>query len=196
MTSVRLPLHRHARKRRACSAGRPPGGTGAGPSRLHRGGGEEAPGRPGKAPPKGEIEVQWPPFGRQRGHAAAAQVPQLPVQPRGRQEGANEEACRGRRGSLAGHQDHIDQGQGAPQQQQWQRHQTEIVQVPSQEDVCLPWRLCTGAKLKGSHGIKNGEGIMRVRLLVLALHSSCSYLYCQLSCPLNFNSLAGSSFEQ
>jgi hypothetical protein len=77
MASGRPPLHWHARQRRVCSA------AGGGPAGVHRGGGEEAPGRPCEAPATGQVQVQRPRLRRRRRQTAAGQVPQLPVLPGG-----------------------------------------------------------------------------------------------------------------
>lgn len=156
------PLHRHARQRGASAAGS------AGPAGVHRGGGEEAPGRAGHAPAARQVQVQRPRLRGRRGQAAAGQVPQLPVLPGGGQAGPDDGQARRvrrwpgrRRRPLAGHQDHTDQGQRPARQRR--RHQAEVVQVPAQEDVRLQWRLLGGAasELEGPSGVKNGEG-MRV----------------------------------
>lgn len=166
MASGRPPLYRHTRQRRAASST-----AGGGPAGVHRGGGEEAPGRPGEAPAARQVQVQRPGLLRcWRGQAAARQVPQLPVVPGGGQEGCSDNEARGGRRRpplrrpLAGYQDHTDQGQGPARQQQ--RHQAEVVQVPAQEDVRLQWRLPrAGSELEGSGGVENGEG-RRVHLHV------------------------------
>lgn len=164
MASGGPPLHRHARQRGASTGGS--AGAGAGPAGVHRGGGEEAPGRAGHAPAARQVQVQRPRLRSRRRQAAAGQVPQLPVLPGGGQEGSDDgdEARPGRRRPLAGHQDHTDQGQG-PARQRQRRHQAEVVQVPGQEDVRLQWRLLGGAasELEGPSRIKDGEG-RRVRL--------------------------------